>query len=309
MPASPLLVIGGPTGTGKSALSLDVAESLIASGRPAEIVNADAMQLYRGMDIGTAKLPHSERRGIPHHLFDVLDVTEVSTVADYQSLARAAVSDIRARGAEPIVVGGSGLYISALVHDLRFPGTDAAVRAALEAELDRVGPDAMWTRLESLDPPAAAVIDRSNGRRVIRALEVIAITGETYSATLPDRTSPWTPHTLVVLDVPIEERPALKLRLGDRVEAMFRDGLVEETRGLLEAGLRDGVTASRAIGYSQAIGVIDGTMDVVAAVEETTALTLRYVRRQRSWFGRYDDGVRVTTADALPRALDALRAV
>jgi tRNA dimethylallyltransferase len=303
---SPLLVIGGPTGTGKSALSLDVAESLIASGHRVEIVNADAMQLYRGMDIGTAKLPVAERRGIPHHLFDVLDVAEVSTVADYQTLARAAVDDIRERGGLPVVVGGSGLYISALIHDLRFPGTDAAVRADLASELDREGADAMWARLEAIDPEAARVIDRSNGRRVIRALEVIAITGAPYSAILPDRTSPWTPHTLVVLDVPFDERPALKTRLGERVAGMFRDGLVDETRALLGAGLRDGVTASRAIGYAQAIGVIDGALDEAAAIEETTALTLRYVRRQRSWFGRYDAAVRVTAVDALPQTLAML---
>lgn len=307
MAESPLLVIGGPTGTGKSALSLDVAESLIASGQAVEIINADAMQLYRGMDIGTAKLSVDERRGIPHHLFDVLDVAEVSTVADYQALARTTVDDIRARGAVPVVVGGSGLYISALVHDLRFPGTDERVRAELEAELDRRGTDAMWARLESLDPEAARVIDRFNGRRVIRALEVIAITGEPYSATLPDRTSPWTPHTLVVLDVPPDERPALKVRLAERVEGMFRDGLVDETRRLLDAGLRDGVTASRAIGYAQAVGVIDGSLDEATAIEATTALTLRYVRRQRSWFGRYDDAIRVTSSDALPRALALLR--
>jgi tRNA dimethylallyltransferase len=287
-------------------LSLDVAETLIASDRPVEVVNADAMQLYRGMDIGTAKLPEADRRGIPHHLFDVLDVSEVSTVADYQALARAAVGDIRSRGAIPVVVGGSGLYISALVHDLRFPGTDAEVRAVLEAELEDEGTDAMWARLHSLDPEAARVIDRFNGRRVIRALEVIAITGEPYSATLPDRTSPWTPHTLAVLDVPLDERSRLKLRLAERVQGMFRDGLVEETRELLGAGLRDGVTASRAIGYAQAIGVIDGTLDEGTAVEETTALTLRYVRRQRSWFGRYADAVRITAADALARVLQTL---
>lgn len=292
MSEQPLVVIGGPTGTGKSALSLDLAEALESRGLAAEVINADAMQLYRGMDIGTAKLPVDERRGVPHHLFDVLDVTEVSTVADYQARARAVVDDVRSRGAVPVLVGGSGLYISALMHDFRFPGTDDGIRAGLEDELAAATSQQMWERLRGIDPRAAQTIDPANGRRVIRALEVIALTGEPYSATLPEGAAYRVPTVVTVLDVETGDRPLLKERLAARARGMFDDGLLEEVRGLLEQGLADGPTASRAIGYAQAMEVLAGRSSLDDAVADTIALTWRYVRRQRSWFGRYADAHR-----------------
>jgi len=300
--APPLVVVAGPTGTGKSGLSLDLAESLARLGRPAEIVNADAMQLYRGMDIGTAKLRLDERRGIPHHLFDVLAVHEPSTVADYQRRARSAVDDIRDRGAVPILVGGSGLYISALIHDFRFPGTDAEIRTRLEKELDQRGGDVLWERLRAVDPDAAATIDVGNSRRVIRALEVIELTGARYSASLPDESRYVMPTEVFVLDATEECRPALKERLAGRSRAMFADGLIEEARGLLAEGLAEGTTASRAIGYAQAIAVIEDRLPLSAAVDDTIALTWRYVRRQRSWFARYKAHRLDAFADGLPGA-------
>ena len=299
---APLIVIAGPTGTGKSALSLDLAEALGEQGTRAEIINADAMQLYRGMDIGTAKLPVSERRGIPHHLFDVLDVHEVSTVADYQVRARKAVESVRERGAVPVLVGGSGLYISALIHDFQFPGTDEDVRAGLEAELERNGAEAMWRRLGEVDRAAAESIDPANGRRVVRALEVIEITGRPYSATLPEGAAFWTPTEVFLLDVPLERRPELKERLAVRAAAMFESGLLDETRSLLGRGLAQGATSSRAIGYAQAIAVLESRMTVHEAIAETTALTWRYLRRQRSWFGRYRDAHRIDIAEGEPLA-------
>ncbi|WP_210508842.1 tRNA (adenosine(37)-N6)-dimethylallyltransferase MiaA [Naasia sp. SYSU D00057] len=303
-----LVAVVGPTGTGKTALSLDIAEALRAAGRRAEIVNADAMQLYRGMDIGTAKLPPTERRGIPHHLFDVLDVTETSTVADYQRDARAAVDEIQARGGVPILVGGSGLYLSAVLHDFRFPGTDAAVRQRLEAELAEQGSGAMWQRLRVSDPDAAASIDPGNGRRVVRALEVIEITGLPYSASLPDESLQWRPARVLLLDVPDERRPELKERLAVRARTMFDEGLLDEVRGLLTVGLERGTTARRAIGYAQAVDVLQGRRELPEAIEETIQLTWRYVRRQRSWFARWGEAVRLEAGgpDVLGRALDAV---
>ncbi|MFD1713029.1 tRNA (adenosine(37)-N6)-dimethylallyltransferase MiaA [Amnibacterium flavum] len=306
--AVPLIVIAGPTGTGKSALSLDLADSLAGRGTAVEIVNADAMQLYRGMDIGTAKLSPDERRGIPHHLFDVLEVDEVSTVADYQSRARRAVESIRARGAVPILVGGSGLYISALIHDFQFPGTDEGVRGRLERELEADGAAAIWRRLAEADPAAADAIDPANGRRAVRALEVIELTGRPYSATLPEGAAFWTPTEVVLLDVPLAGRPELKQRLAGRAQAMFDGGLLDEVRALLPKGLAAGPTASRAIGYAQAIAVLEQGVSVDDAVTETTALTWRYLRRQRSWFGRYRDAHRIdiTAGEPLREALDLL---
>ncbi|BDI22219.1 tRNA (adenosine(37)-N6)-dimethylallyltransferase MiaA [Herbiconiux sp. L3-i23] len=297
MTAPPLVVIGGPTGTGKSALSLELAETLRDRGLRAEVVNADAMQLYRGMDIGTAKLPIEERHGIPHHLLDVLEVTDLSTVAGYQELARAAVDDIRARGAVPLLVGGSGLYISALMHDFRFPGTDDVIRERLERELADRGSGAMWERLREADPTAALTIDPANGRRVIRALEVIEFTGEPYSATLPDEAPYRVPTIVTLLDVDPAERPVLKKRLAERARAMFDDGLLDEVEQLLPLGLAEGLTASRAIGYAQAIDVLAGRRTRADAIDDTTALTWRYVRRQRSWFGRYRDAHRIPVGD------------
>jgi tRNA dimethylallyltransferase len=286
VPTTPpvLVVIVGATGTGKSDLALQVASRLNTDGRPAEIVNADAMQLYRGMDIGTAKVPDDERRGIPHHLLDVLDVTDEATVAKYQTDARAAVSGILARGAVPILVGGSGLYVSSVMFDFRFPGTDPELRAELEADLVNDGPGALYARLKAVDPEAAGRIGGSNGRRLVRALEVIAITGEPHAASLPDEPVYWMPTVTLGLRAPREQ---LTPRLDARVGAMWAEGLVDEARRLIPAGIETGVTASRAIGYAQALGQLRGTLTEAEAIDATQQLTRRYARRQVSWFKRY----------------------
>jgi tRNA dimethylallyltransferase len=278
-----LVVIVGPTGTGKSDLSLDLAIRLIDSGRPAEIVNADAMQLYRGMDIGTAKVPVAERRGVPHHLLDVLDVADEATVARYQVDARAAISGVVDRGAVPILVGGSGLYVSSVVYDFQFPGTDPELRARLEAELVEQGPGLLYDRLKTVDPGAAARIGASNGRRLVRALEIVELTGAPHTAALPGDPVYWMPAVTVGLRLP---REVLTARLDARVERMWAAGLVDEVQRLLPAGLEGGVTASRAIGYAQALGQLRGTISQAEAIEATQQLTRRYARRQVSWFKR-----------------------
>ncbi|MEO8709799.1 MAG: tRNA (adenosine(37)-N6)-dimethylallyltransferase MiaA, partial [Lacisediminihabitans sp.] len=214
----PLIVIVGATGTGKSELSLRVAEGLSAAGLQAEVINADAMQLYRGMDVGTAKLAVEERRGIPHHLLDVLDPSEETSVADYQRDARAAIEAVEARGAVPILVGGSGLYVSSVIQDFRFPGTDPTVRAQLEAQLEVLGPGALYTRLKERDSAAAASIGPSNGRRLVRALEVIEITGEEFGSGLPEDNEPWREATILGLQAPRDELVAL---LDWRVKRMW----------------------------------------------------------------------------------------
>lgn len=281
--AKPVLVaIVGATGTGKSALSLDLAEALAEQGRPAEIVNADAMQLYRGMDIGTAKLPPGERRDIPHHLLDVLSPNQEASVARYQADARATIEQIQARGAVPILVGGSGLYVSSVIHDFRFPGTDPVIRARLEAELVGGGPGLLYGRLKEVDPAAAEAIGPHNGRRIVRALEVVELTGAPFGAGLPDETSHWTPTVTVGLRAP---RGELVSRLNTRVAGMWAAGLVREVRGLLPSGF--GVTASRAIGYAQAIAQLGGETDEAEAIERAAALTRKYARRQVGWFTRY----------------------
>jgi tRNA dimethylallyltransferase len=297
----PLVAIVGATGTGKSALSLDLAERLAADGIPTEIVNADAMQQYRGMDIGTAKLPEPERRGIPHHLLDVLDPRDEASVADYQEAARATIARILGRGALPILVGGSGLYVSSVLYDFRFPGTDAAARSRLEAELEARGPGALHARLRDADPAAAEAIGPHNGRRLVRALEVIELTGEPFGAGLPGRDALWRPTVTIGLRL---DRAVLVERLGRRVEGMWRDGLVEEVAALRPAGL--GTTASRAIGYAQALAVLDGELTEPQAIEQTAALTRRYARRQVSWFGRDRDTLWID-ADAADR-VDVARA-
>ncbi|MEF2976503.1 tRNA (adenosine(37)-N6)-dimethylallyltransferase MiaA [Subtercola sp. YIM 133946] len=281
-----ILTIVGATGTGKSDLSLDLAERLAAEGRPAEIVNADAMQLYRGMDIGTAKLAPDERRGIPHHLLDVLDPSDEGSVAAYQVEARAAIDDIIGRGAVPILVGGSGLYISSVIFDFRFPVRDAAVRQALEDELERLGVGMLYRRLAEADPTSAAAIGAHNGRRIVRALEVIELTGVPLSGQLPDKPAPWRPSTIIALEHP---RDLLVERLDARVERMWSAGLVAEVEGLVPLGLEHGVTARRAIGYAQALAQVHGTATQAEAVAEAQALTRRYARRQVSWFRRYRD--------------------
>ena len=287
MTSDRLIVLGGPTGTGKSDLALALA------GRwNGEIVNADSMQLYRGMDIGTAKVPVGERRGIPHHLLDVLSVTERASVAAYQQQARSAIEDVLRRGRTPILVGGSGLYISAVIDAIEFPGTDPAVRAALEAELAQTGPAPLFDRLRAADPMAAAAIEPANGRRIVRALEVMAVTGRPFTATLPRPGPPRYDAVLICLD---RDTAELDARLDQRVRAMVQAGLLDEVAALDDVGLRAGVTASRALGYPQMLAVLDGVLDLPTAIEDTVRLTRRFVRRQRSWFRR--DG-RMTQLDA-----------
>ncbi|GAA0540771.1 tRNA (adenosine(37)-N6)-dimethylallyltransferase MiaA [Saccharopolyspora thermophila] len=271
-----LVVIVGPTATGKSDLAVELAVQL-----DGEVVNADAMQLYRGMDIGTAKLTLAERRGVPHHLLDVLDVTETASVAAYQRQARRAVEDILARGRTPVLVGGSGLYVQAVVDELSFPGTDPQVRRKYEEQLAAVGPAELHRRLGELDPKAATAILSSNGRRIVRALEVIEITGRPFSANLPEPGPPRYGAVLVGLD-----RNDLDDRVDQRVTRMFDAGLVDEVRRLEASGLRHGRTAGRALGYQQVLAELDGGGDMAAAAAETARLTRRFVRRQRSWFRR-----------------------
>jgi len=280
-----LWAVVGATGTGKSDFALDLAGRLREQGNPAEIVNADAMQLYRGMDIGTAKLPVEERRGIPHHLLDVRDITEEAAVAWYQPLARAAIAEIHARGGDAILVGGSGLYVSSVVFDFRFPPRDPAIRARLEGELDELGAGALLERLRAADPETATRIDPRNGRRIVRALEVIEQGSTTHQATLPAAPELWHPSSrLIGLHV---ERSRLVERLDARVERMWAAGLVDEVAHLRGIGLERGATASRAIGYAQALGQLDGRLTRAEAIAETQALTRRYARRQVSWFKRY----------------------
>ena len=273
----PLVGIVGPTAAGKSELSLRLAAAL-----DGEVISADSMQLYRGMDIGTGKLTMSERRGVPHHLLDIWDVTEPASASEYQKLARAAIAGIVSRGKTPILVGGSGLYVRAVIDNLRFPGTDPAVRARLEHELAGVGPAVLHARLADADAAAAAAILPSNGRRIVRALEVIELSGRPFSATLPEYRSVL-PTAQLGLDIP---RPELDVRIEARVRQMWQAGLVDEVRALVELGLRDGRTASRALGYAQALRFIDGDWTAEQAQQETVAATRRFARRQESWFRR-----------------------
>lgn len=280
----PLAIIG-PTGAGKSQLALDVAARLGARVS-VEIVNADAMQLYRGMDIGTAKLPVSERRGIQHHQLDVLDVTETATVARYQRAAAADIEAIAARGAVPVVVGGSMLYVQSLLDDWSFPATDPSVRARWERRLAEVGVDRLHAELARRDPAAAAAILPTDARRTVRALEVVELTGQPFAASAPRIGAPRWDTVIVGLDC---QTTILDERLARRTDLMFDQGLVEEVRTLLRNGLREGVTASRALGYAQVIAALDAGAgaDMMRAAREQTYLgTRRYVRRQRSWFRR-----------------------
>jgi tRNA dimethylallyltransferase len=293
------LAIVGPTGTGKSQLALQVAERL-----GGEIVNADAMQFYRGMDIGTAKLPVAQRHGIPHHQLDVLDVTETATVARYQSAAAADIEAIAARGKVPVLVGGSMLYIQSLLDDWSFPTTDVAVRAKWELRLAEVGADRLHAELADRDPAAAASILPTDGRRIVRALEVVELTGQPFAASAPVIGTPRWDTVIVGLDCDTE---LLDQRLARRTEAMFADGLVDEVIRLLACALRDGVTASRALGYAQVIADLDAGGNGGSAREPTFIGTRRYVRRQRSWFRR-DHRIRWLDANASDNADAALRA-
>ncbi|TPX01514.1 tRNA (adenosine(37)-N6)-dimethylallyltransferase MiaA [Schumannella luteola] len=280
----PIVAVIGATGTGKSELSLDLAEALARDGVAAEIVNADAMQLYRGMDIGTAKLAPAERRGVSHHLLDVLDPTEEASVAAYQREARAVVEGIRARDAVPILVGGSGLYVSSVLYEYDFPGTDPGIRDRLERDLDEQGPGLLHRRLLEVDPASAQEIGASNGRRLVRALEVIELTGKPFRTGQPGSESLWRPAITIGLEL---ERAQLTERLDRRVERMWSAGLVDEVAALRPAGF--GTTAARAIGYAQALAQLDGTATEAEAIAEAAALTRRYARRQVSWFRRYPD--------------------
>ena len=282
-----ILAIVGATGTGKSDLSLDVAEALIAQGHGVEIVNADAMQLYAGMDIGTAKLPEAERRGIPHHMFDVLAVTDEAAVADYQTQARSVIAEINARGNLAILVGGSGLYVSSVLFDFDFPGHDDVIRERLEKELEDLGPGALFQRLKELAPDAAERIDQQNSRRVVRALEVLEVTGSTAAlGTLPEEAVYWRPSVIIGL---AEDREVLVERLDRRVEKMWADGLLDEVTALIPRGIQQGITARRAIGYAQALAELSVEMTRAEAIAETQSITRRYARRQVSWFKRYSD--------------------
>ncbi|MER7116895.1 tRNA (adenosine(37)-N6)-dimethylallyltransferase MiaA [Saccharomonospora azurea] len=276
---APVAVVG-PTATGKTALGVELALAL-----GGEVVNADAMQLYRGMDIGTAKATVEERRGVPHHLLDVLDVTETASVAAYQKQARATIEAILDAGRVPVIVGGSGLYVQAIVDDLRFPGTDPVVRSDLEEQARVQGAAALHRRLAMLDPKAADTILPTDTRRIVRALEVIAVTGEPFSANLPTPGPPRYDTVMVGVDRAVAE---LDERVERRVEHMFDAGLVDEVRRLERHGLRHGRTASRALGYRQVLDALAGDGDLEAAARETVVATRRFVRRQRSWFRRDD---------------------
>ena len=299
----PIAVVG-PTATGKSDLALDLAERL-----GGEIVNIDAMQLYRGMDIGTAKLAPAERRGIPHHQLDVLDVTETATVANYQQAAVRDVEAIAARGAVPVIVGGSMMYVQSLLDEWSFPATDASVRARWEAVLAEKGVAAVHAELGRVDPEAAASILPTDGRRLVRALEVVEITGKPFAASAPRIGEPrWGTH-IVGVD---RDTAELDDRIRLRTRLMFERGLVDEVNGLIELGLRDGVTAPRAIGYAQVLAWLDGEYDLDEAQERTFIGTRRYVRRQRSWFRRdtrihWVDGSDPDLADTTIRTLGETR--
>lgn len=299
-----LIAIVGATGTGKSDFALDLAEAFGRVGREAEVVNADAMQLYRGMDIGTAKLAPADRRGVPHHLLDVLDVTQEASVAAYQPAARAAVDDILAREGVALLVGGSGLYVSSVIHDFRFPGTDAAIRARLEAELAEQGPGLLHARLRAIDAETAASVDAQNGRRIVRALEVIELTGEPKAARLPDEPVPWRPHRIVHLR---SDRARLVERLDGRTERMWRDGLVDEVRALVPQGIERGITARKAIGYAQALAELHGRMTQADAIAETQQLTRTYARRQVGWFRRYADATTIDADEPAERGAELAR--
>ncbi|NYG56955.1 tRNA (adenosine(37)-N6)-dimethylallyltransferase MiaA [Nocardioides perillae] len=297
----PVVAVVGPTAAGKSDLSLDLALEL-----GGEVVNTDAMQVYRGMDVGTAKLPVSERRGVPHHLLDLLSVREPASVAEFQRWARAAIAEVRGRGRVPVLVGGSALYTRAVLDRFDFPGTDDAVRARLEAELADAGAPALHRRLAEVDPEAAAQVLPDNGRRVVRALEVVEITGRPFSASLPrlEYADPAAVQVGVAID-----RPDLDARIERRVEAMLAGGLVEEVERLLADGLAEGRTAGAAIGYREVAAYLRGELTLDEARERTVAATRRFARRQESWW-RKDPRihwVRWDDPDRLTRALEAVR--
>jgi tRNA dimethylallyltransferase len=269
----PVIAVVGPTGSGKSDLAVALALEL-----DGEVINADAMQFYRGMDIGTAKITAEECRGVRHHLLDTLDVTQEASVSDFQREARAAVAEIHSRGKRAILVGGSGLYVRAALDVLEFPGTDPGIRRRLEAEVDKAGLATLRTRLEAVDPVSAARL--GDARRVVRALEVFELTGRPFSSFMPAREY-FQPAVQIGLEV---DRELLKDRLAQRVHRMVANGLQAEVQRLDAAGLRNGKTASRALGYAQFLKVLDGEWDAGQATEETIAATRKFARRQLTWF-------------------------
>jgi tRNA dimethylallyltransferase len=293
-----VVAVVGPTATGKSALGLALAHEL-----GGEVVNADSMQLYRGMDIGTAKLAPDEREGVPHHLLDIWEVTETASVADYQRRCRECIESLLAEGVTPILVGGSGLYLRAVLDRIEFPGTDPALRADLEADLASLGPERLHSRLTSVDPAAASAIAPENGRKIVRALEVIVLTGRPFTAALPAYDDPVFDTVQVGLDLPT---PVLDAKISRRVDAMVARGFVDEVRALDALGLRSGVTASRALGYAQFLAALDGVLTMAEAAAETARATRRFVRRQRSWFRR---DPRIHWLDSGPAAVERVMAM
>jgi tRNA dimethylallyltransferase len=274
-----LIVIAGATATGKSELAIAVAKEINA-----EIINADSMQIYKGMDIGTAKLSNEDRGGIAHHLLDILEVSQDSTVAWYQNLAREKITELHAEGKNVVVVGGTGLYIKSILDELNFPDTDPQVRKSLELEAEKIGADALFERLEKLDPAAAIAIDRANLRRVIRALEVIEITGKPFTANLPREESSRYPNAMQFGLV--MEREHLIERIDARVEKMWQLGFVDEVKKCIDSGMLNGRTAQLALGYSQIVALLNGTMTETEAKEDTKRATRQYARRQETWFSR-----------------------
>ena len=280
---SSLIAVVGPTGTGKSDLGIAIAKHIEQIGGAAEIVNSDSMQFYKGMDIGTAKLPESERLGVPHHLLDWLEITDESTAAVYQPRARAKILELQARGVTPILVGGSMLYIAAVLNEFGFAARDEDVRKKLESDLVEVGESELYRRLKALAPDTASRIDPKNGRRIVRALEVVTITGEDFEAKLPDLNESWQP----VLEIGLSsERAHLVERLERRATKMWQQGLVSEVESLIPMGIREGKTSSQAIGHAQALAQLDGSLTEAEAIADTARLTARYARRQMSWFRR-----------------------
>ncbi len=278
----PVVVINGPTASGKTGLAVDVALAMLGQGQPAEVVNTDSMLVYRGMDIGTAKPSLDERRGVRHHLIDILQITDEASVARLQELARAAIADCRARGAVPILVGGSALYVHAIVDEFSFPATDPVLRAELEAELEQEGAAALYARLVERAPEVAAGILPGNGRRIVRALEALELTG-TFSSQLPQWRYALEPVLQYGLELPRDE---LDARIAERVEAMWRAGLVAEVAELERQGLRNGRTASRAIGYRQVLSHLAGECTQDEAKQATIQVTRRFARKQLGWLRR-----------------------
>jgi tRNA dimethylallyltransferase len=278
-----LIAVVGPTGAGKSDLGLDIAEQIINAGGKAEIVNSDSMQFYRGMDVGTAKLPLADRRGIEHHLLDWLEITDESTAAEFQQVARPKIEELQSRGVTPILVGGSMLYVAAVLNLFEFPERDADLRQQLEAQLEELGPHEMHRKLRALDPIAASRIVPENGRRTVRAIEIVTLTGEPFAAALPEVPENWQPVLEIGINGPRED---LIVRLENRVHKMWQQGLLDEVRALEPKGIRIGKTSSRAIGYAQALAQLDGEVSQAEAIADTVRLTQKYARRQMSWFRR-----------------------